>query len=121
MPLPSDITTAPVRVGEDEFGNMMVFTADGLAATFNDGRWQPGQLFSSLCWMNEFWQVNDQPKKDLILNAAANALREHKRMHAERSKKESEQSTSDDSLMPKGYDITVFDSYERGECWGECF
>jgi len=101
----------------DEFGYMMVLTADGLAATFKDGRWQPGLLFGALSLMNDFWQITDQQEKDLILSAAANALREFKRMDAERSNKESEQSTSSDSLMPKNYHITVFDNFHHGECW----
>jgi hypothetical protein len=122
MPLPSDITSAPARVVEDEFGYMMVLTADGLAATFKDGRWQPGLLFGSLSLMNDFWQITDQHKKDLILSASGDALREFKRMDAERSSKESEQSGSDDSPIPRNYHITVFDNFHHGECWlgGNC-
>jgi WD domain, G-beta repeat len=116
MPLPSDITNDPdPRVGEDEFGNMMVVTKDGLAATFKDGRWQPGFLFHALSWMNEFWMITDQHKKDLILSAAADALREFKLTAPEGSNKEPERSTRDDSRMP--YHITVFDNFHRGECW----
>ena len=54
---------------------VMVVTADGLAATFKDGRWQPGFLFNSLNWMNDFYDVTDPDEKESILSAAAEALR----------------------------------------------
>jgi hypothetical protein len=83
MPLPRDVSDDPdPMIGEDEYGNMMVLTRDGAAATFTEGRWQPGLLFPVALpddRRDEFNAVTDEQKREAILAAAADALRESRR------------------------------------------
>ena len=82
MPLSSDITSDPKpNISKDEFGNMIILTSDGVAATFKDGRWQPGLLFTLPLprSRDEFSQVTDEQERARILDAATDALREFRR------------------------------------------
>jgi hypothetical protein len=82
MRLPTDVTDDPEpSIGKDEFGNMVILTRDGVAATFKDGRWQPGVLFTLVPprSRDEFTEVTDEQERERILRAATDALRECRR------------------------------------------
>lgn len=55
-----------------------------VVATFKDGGWQPGLLFSLGLPRSreEFWQITDEQERERILLAATGALREWKRSSA---------------------------------------
>jgi hypothetical protein len=85
MPLPEGLTSdSNPKIGVDEFGNKMIITKDGLAATFKDGKWEPGFLFGGRAFMNDFSQVTDPVERDQILTHAADALRLFKETAPER-------------------------------------